>query len=142
MIVGLVASLVLAFFARPSAVYAATTPPAPSGPYQVITIDATDRSLTVREMRQLAERATGQSLPLPNRAWCVEATSGQPTPAQLAAIAAGQDVPGVRVLRTVDRLEPATTVGDLVGNDPGTAHSIWFLIIWIIIFIIRTINDD
>jgi hypothetical protein len=138
-VIGMIASLVLAMFARPAT--AATTTAAAAGQYPVVVIETADASLTVGDIRRLAEQQLHRSLPVPDRVWSVDTGRVQPSRAQLDALLAGQPAPGMKVLRTTTQPSVDRTVGDLCAGMPDGTYSIWGWIIFIVIIIIRVILD-
>ena len=141
-VIGMIASLVLALFARPATAATATASAAgTSGNYPIVVIETAAASLTVGEVRRLAEQTLHRSLPVPDRVWSVDTGRVQPSRAQVDALLAGQPAAGLKVLRTVSQPAVDRTVGDLCAGLPDGTYSIWGWIIFVVIIIIRVILD-
>jgi hypothetical protein len=145
-VIGVIASMLLTLFARPTAASAAATTPPPTSSYPITVVDAAHANLTVGEVRRLAEQQLHRTLPPPDRVWFVDTGGTTPTRAQVDAVLAGHDAPGIRVVKTVSQPDEGRTIGDLSANVPDGTVMIWGWLIFIAVLIIKAIidavNDD
>ncbi len=82
--------------------------------------------LTLGERADIARAATGARAVAITRAIVAVNDGRQRTPEEVAALFAGKDSTGVKVLRTVERPDPASTVGDIVDGVDGGSVVVYF----------------
>ncbi|GAA1420530.1 hypothetical protein [Catellatospora coxensis] len=88
--------------------------------------------LTFGEMAEIARVITGGKAAVFQRAVVTVDDGRERTPAEVEAILAGKDTTGAKVLRTVDKLDPASTVQDVVDGAGGGEPVVVYLLseIW------------
>jgi hypothetical protein len=115
---GLIVAAVATMLAAPTAASAVTTGTAATAVSEwreVVSVDKPSPSLTVADLRRLAENATGQAVRLPDQA-AVFSANTDPSWEQILAAAAGQHVPGLSLHAIIDHPAPASTIGDLTNG--------------------------
>ena len=141
-VIGMILALALATFGRPAS--AATTAHLVTGStYPIVVIETAKASLTVAEIRRLAEQATHRTLPAsPDKVWFADTHGAQPTRPMVDSLLAGQPASGVTVLRTVSQPAPQSTIGGLCADLPDGVYSFWGFLIFLVIVIIRIVTRD
>ncbi len=84
------------------------------------------RQLTLGERADIARAFTGARAVAITRALVVVNDGRQRTSAEIEALFAGKDNTGAKVLRTIDRPDPAATVGDIIDGVDGEPVVVYF----------------
>ncbi|MGC4819639.1 hypothetical protein [Micromonospora sp. DT63] len=97
----------------------------PSGTVSVrrFTGPALGNDLTLREITAIAQAVTGSGEVLIDRAIVAVDDGKERTPEQVEALLAGKDTTGVRVLKTIDKPDPAASTKDIIDEAGGTPES-------------------
>ncbi len=106
----------------------------PAGSVLVREFDRPERGsdLTLGEMADVARAVTGSKAVVFTRAVVVVDDGRERTAAEVEALLAGRDATGANVLRTIDRLDPESTVDDIVDETGGQGPVVVYLLsgIW------------
>ncbi|WFF00845.1 hypothetical protein [Micromonospora sp. WMMD964] len=121
----------------------------PSGAVSVrrITGPALGNDLTLGEIAGIVRAVSGSREALIDRAVVAVDDGKERTPEQVAALLAGKDDTGVRVLGTLDKPDPAMSTKDVVDEVGGTPEttvvyfSLWGAIKSVFAWIVDTISD-
>ncbi|MFI5924942.1 hypothetical protein ACIA3K_03060 [Micromonospora sp. NPDC051543] len=121
----------------------------PSGVVSVrrFTGPALGNDLTIGEITAIAQAVTGSAEVVVDRAIVAVDDGKERTPEQIAALFAGKDTTGVRVLDTIDKPDAARSAKDVIDEAGGTPEttvvyfSLWGAIKSVFAWVADTISD-